>query len=737
MEKAKKAKVEKIKEKKVREKQPAAKKPAAKQAKEKKVKAKKPAAKKPVMKQPGEKKVKEKSEVVFFRSIQFRMIAAFLVPVLCIIVLGVASYEKASDGIINSYKNSTEQTADMMQQYISLIATSEKDEFKTYLTDSEFTSYFVGLSGTNSDLTTKKSYEDQLRNKLALDTKIKSVFFLADGGNSIYISTASLPAEAYSIYSESGQGALVTANSYDWFVFGQNTEADEGLNIDTSTYSLRLVRKLNDSKAVMMINLDASFIRNAMLSLDPGEDGYVTLVSSDGAEFYADTEAQPENTLVYGTSFYQDAMESESTSGNRIVSIDGRNYLFVYSKLELGDVMVAALIPESVMLQETADIKQLSVILTIIAAIIAMLLGTLISRQMSGTIQYILRQLRKVSKGDLTIHLTSKRKDEFGLLCDGVNDTVAHVKGLIEHVNEVSGQLTAAAAYVSEASGMFLETSQDIQNAVSEIEIGVNRLDSGSEDCMTQMDSLSGKITNVSQNADEIGKLTSTTGDTISNGIESVQGLTASAQSTTEITQNVILAIQELELKSKSISKIVSAINDIAEQTNLLSLNASIEAARAGEAGRGFAVVAEEIRKLSDQCLGSAGQISTIVNEIVEKTQDVVSIAQQAEEVVSTQAGAVEETTASFRQIDQQVESLLAALATISTNVQEMNSSRSETLEAIESISAVSAETAACSSTVYSSAGSQLDAIKDLDQAAQDLRERADKLVDVLGTFSV
>jgi methyl-accepting chemotaxis protein len=430
-------------------------------------------------------------------------------------------------------------------------------------------------------------------------------------------------------------------------------------------------------------------------------------------------------------------MESESTSGNRIVSIDGRNYLFVYSKLELGDVMVAALIPESVMLQETADIKQLSVILTIIAAIIAMLLGTLISRQMSGTIQYILRQLRKVSKGDLTIHLTSKRKDEFGLLCDGVNDTVAHVKGLIEHVNEVSGQLTAAAAYVSEASGMFLETSQDIQNAVSEIEIGVNRLDSGSEDCMTQMDSLSGKITNVSQNADEIGKLTSTTGDTISNGIESVQGLTASAQSTTEITQNVILAIQELELKSKSISKIVSAINDIAEQTNLLSLNASIEAARAGEAGRGFAVVAEEIRKLSDQCLGSAGQISTIVNEIVEKTQDVVSIAQQAEEVVSTQAGAVEETTASFRQIDQQVESLLAALATISTNVQEMNSSRSETLEAIESISAVSAETAACSSTVYSSAGSQLDAIKDLDQAAQDLRERADKLVDVLGTFSV
>lgn len=88
--------------------------------------------------------------------------------------------------------------------------------------------------------------------------------------------------------------------------------------------------------------------------------------------------------------------------------------------------------------------------------------------------------------------------------------------------------------------------------------------------------------------------------------------------------------------KSKSISNIVSAINDIAEQTNLLSLNASIEAARAGDAGRGFSVVAEEIRKLADQCLASSSQISSIVDEIVSKTGEVVNIARQAEDAVSS-----------------------------------------------------------------------------------------------------
>jgi methyl-accepting chemotaxis protein len=388
-------------------------------------------------------------------------------------------------------------------------------------------------------------------------------------------------------------------------------------------------------------------------------------------------------------------------------------------------------------LAETKDIKQLAIILTIVASIIALALGIWMSSQMSGTIKYILRQLRKVAKGDLTVQLKSKSKDEFGMLCEGVNNTVEHVKELIVHVNEVSIQLNDAATYVSEASGTFMETSHDIQNAVSEIEVGVNRLDSGSADCLNQMDSLSGKIANVSTNADEIGKLTSSTGATINNGIESVQGLTDSAESTTKITQSVIVAIEELEQKSKSIGKITAAINEIAEQTNLLSLNASIEAARAGEAGKGFAVVAEEIRKLSDQCMKSSTQINNIVNEIVAKTRDVVAIAKEAETVVSSQAGAVEETTYSFRLIDQQVEHLLLALATISSNVQEMNSSRTETLEAIESISAVSAETAACSTSVYSTAGTQLDAVQDLDKASHQLRQRADMLVEILGTFTV
>ena len=207
--------------------------------------------------------------------------------------------------------------------------------------------------------------------------------------------------------------------------------------------------------------------------------------------------------------------------------------------------MVTSLIPSDRLLEQSSGIKQLTTVLVIVCMIIALALGLFLSSQMTGTIKYILRQLRKVSNGNLTVHLSAKHKDEFGLLCDGVNDTVEHMKSLILDVNDVSQQVGEAAIHVAEASGTFLETSKNIQSAVEEIESGVNKLDTGSDNCMSQMDSLSGKINNVSSNADELGKLTSATGETITTGISSVQTLTQTSETTANITRNVIQSIQE------------------------------------------------------------------------------------------------------------------------------------------------------------------------------------------------
>ena len=73
--------------------------------------------------------------------------------------------------------------------------------------------------------------------------------------------------------------------------------------------------------------------------------------------------------------------------------------------------------------------------------------------------------------------------------------------------------------------------------------------------------------------------------------------------------------LEELESKSRTITRAVAQIIGIADKTHMLSLNASIEAAKAGEAGRGFAVLAQQIRKLADVTRTVSDQVNSLIGE--------------------------------------------------------------------------------------------------------------------------
>ena len=63
----------------------------------------------------------------------------------------------------------------------------------------------------------------------------------------------------------------------------------------------------------------------------------------------------------------------------------------------------------------------------------------------------------------------------------------------------------------------------------------------------------------------------------------------------------VVTTMDEINTSSRRIADIIGVIDGIAFQTNILALNAAVEAARAGEQGRGFAVVATEVRSLAQR----------------------------------------------------------------------------------------------------------------------------------------
>lgn len=144
--------------------------------------------------------------------------------------------------------------------------------------------------------------------------------------------------------------------------------------------------------------------------------------------------------------------------------------------------------------------------------------------------------------------------------------------------------------------------------------------------------------------------------------VHEIAGSTSTAAAVTgealQVAGDAMTTTQRLRTSSEEIGDVTKLISTIAEQTNLLALNATIEAARAGQAGRGFAVVADEVKELARATAGATADIGHRVAAIQNDAAEVLSAIERMREIVdrvddlqTTVAGAVEEQTATTREI--------------------------------------------------------------------------------------
>ncbi|MFT4146443.1 MAG: methyl-accepting chemotaxis protein [Mobilitalea sp.] len=688
-----------------------------------------------------------------FNRIQVKLIIGFMLPVICIVALGIISYKKASTALIQNYEEALLETLDMTNQYYTYTFQTIVSDIEVYYQDTDLRDFYSGLMSisptkeiqlfnANLDLMKRKTWSDEL---------IENLYVLSDKKDSI--ATTGIKGEKmYSSYIQTEQGMQVAADPGRYFIFGADKALDDVFGSDSSTYGIRIARKYKDSNTCIVADVNLKAFKNTINRLDLGTGSLLGIVTLDGTEILADAkeelsgaaanekgleEAKSNIAVFKDKEFYTNAWKGEITATSEYVSYLDQEYMFAYSKLEGTDAMICFLIPKADIVKKAESIKKLTIIIVLFTCVLAVGIGTVIASYVSRTIKYLAKQLKKVAEGDLSIEINLKQKDEFMLLAQDITSMVINMKNLIQKIKLIGDEVYISADQVTNSSKTFVNSASDIKTSITEIESGVTQLDQNSADCLGLMDELSHKITLVNDNSKEIGNISVAAVQTIGDGILTMNTLTEKSKSTTQITGQVIDTIRLLEEKSRSIGQILNVINEIAQQTNLLSLNASIESARAGAYGVGFAVVAEEIRKLADQSLHSADRIRIIIKEIEECTTEAVKTAKEAENAVKQQEEAVSDTTTSFRDLEKQINKLSSELDSILANVQNMEKARSSTLEAVESISAISEETTACSITVSESAEKQLDAVTHLEEAAIQLLTRAKDLDKSINLFKI
>ena len=676
--------------------------------------------------------------IALFNKIQAKLILAFLIPIICIISLGVISYSKASKIIINNYESSMNQTLDMTGQYINFTLQTVTDYLDESYKDADFNNVLSGKKslGEIQDL---KDYNIKLtgmQDRVYYNSPImKNAYILTK--NKSYATRKSLlnKKDLYNTYKETEQGKVVLSDDSFYHWFATDPSLDKIFDSDSSTYALRVARKYENIDAFAVADVKIDYLVAILNKLNMGEGSQFALVTPDGLELRDDKNVQ--ENIFYGQPYYKDAVASEKDSDFTYIDYNHKEYMFVYSKIGTTGLMVCSLIPKSNIISQVTSIKYITIFIVIFAVVISGLICMLISGGIGSTIRYMKKQLDKVSRGDLTVEIKTKRRDEFSSLAKDLTNMISSMKELIHKVKDVGLELVSTIDFLANTSETFVSTTKNIQGAVGEIEAGIIQLDENSEDCMGQMSTLSDKISLVHNNTNRISTITDSTGVSINIGIQTLEDLNDKANNTTLITNRVINTIKLLEDKTMQIGNIVGVINDISEQTNLLSLNASIESARAGAAGMGFAVIAIEIRKLADHSLKSSKQIQNIINEIVHNISEAVDTAKEAEVIVELQKVALNNTSQSFNLMDKQIDEMMKETKEILENVKNMEQAREVTEDAIQSISAVSEETTACSDTVSSTVRSQIAAVTQVDETIRKLLQEAEILGESINRFNI
>jgi methyl-accepting chemotaxis protein len=243
----------------------------------------------------------------------------------------------------------------------------------------------------------------------------------------------------------------------------------------------------------------------------------------------------------------------------------------------------------------------------------------------------------------------------------------------------------------------FNTSASKLQTALEQVAENARSIEAGSSEIKAAADDLAKRTeqqaASVEETAAALEEITTTVKDATKRAQEAgalVARTRSGAETSGEVVQRAVKAMEQIEKSSGEISNIIGVIDDIAFQTNLLALNAGVEAARAGEAGKGFAVVAQEVRELAQRSARAAKEIKALITTSNEQVNAGVQLVGQTGQALVTIVAEVQEINRHVNAIVESAQEQSSGLQQINTAVNQMDQDTQKNAAMVEESTAAS-----------------------------------------------